>query len=727
MAVLCFSGAARAAEPVPSFRRDVMPVLFRSGCNSGTCHGSARGKDGFLLSLFGFDTKGDYYRITEEMIGRRVNVAVPEESLMLLKATGKVPHTGGELFKADSAYYRTLRDWIAAGAPDDTGAVAEPIEIVLEPTRMIFRHADQKQQTKVVANYSDGSSRDVTALARFFSNNPTTAQIDKDGRVAAGKRGDTFVFARFNRFTTGAEAIVLPSEGDYHWTNPPANNYIDKLVYERLQLLHILPSELSDDETFLRRAYLDLAGTLPSVERYRKFMADTSANKRQALVDELLASDGFTDVWTGIWAESLRLIGGGYSPEATDVKAAQGYYDWIHEQIAANRPLDRFVSEQITATGSNLTEGPVNLYTMLVHDPKFTPKSFAADFSQLFTGVQIQCAECHNHPFDRWTMDDYYGFVSLFTGIRRKPGSEPREVYIYNDLTAAPAKQILDDRPMPAKVLGANAPLPKGTDPRKALAAWLTSADNELFARNLANRIWAHYMGRGLVEPLDDMRVSNPPSNKPLLDALAQHLVESRFDLRALVRQICTSRVYQLSAKPNATNADDDRQFSRARLRRLRADVLLDAITEATGVDRGFVDFPPGTKAVQFYPRSNGATGQPNAGDPFLGIFGRSKRGSICSCETKPEPTLSQVLHLAVGGSVQGQIGGSQVVPTLLKAKAKPEAILEELFERTLSRRPTPEETSALVALIGQQRTDRRTYDDIFWSLVNSTEFLFNH
>ena len=281
--------------------------------------------------------------------------------------------------------------------------------------------------------------------------------------------------------------IVLPEESNYHWSNPPANNYIDALVYERLQMLHLLPSKLCDDETFLRRAYLDLAGTLPSVEQYEKFMADRSSSKRVALVDELLASEAFADVWTGLWAESLRVIGGGYSPQATDVKAAQAYYDWIHEQMAANRPLDQFVADQITATGSNLTVGPANLYTMLVHDVKFTPKNFAADVSQLFTGVQIQCAECHNHPFDRWTMDDYYGFVSLFTGIRRKSGAEAREFYIYNDASAAPARHLVDDRPMPARVLGGESAVASGADPRRALAAWLTSPDNELlFVRNLA-------------------------------------------------------------------------------------------------------------------------------------------------------------------------------------------------------------------------------------------------
>lgn len=728
VALAAVVGASSAvAEDVPSFRRDVMPVLFRAGCNSGTCHGAARGKDGFMLSLFGYDAKGDYYRITQEMVGRRVNLAAPDESLLLLKAAGKVPHTGGKLFDEASPYYQTVRRWIEAGAPDDTASVPEPVEITLEPERMVFNGPKGTTQTKVTARYTDGSTRDVTQLARFLSNNSSTAAIDADGKVSAAGRGDTFVFARFNRFTIGSEVIVLPADSNYKWTAPPANNYIDELVYDRLQKLHLLPSELCDDETFVRRLYLDLTGLPPTPTEYAAFLADKSSNKRDALVDKLLASDSFTDVWTTVWAESLRVIGGGYAPTATDVKAAEAYFEWIREQIAANRPLDRFVADQITAGGSNLTVGPANLYTMLVHDVKFTPKNFAADFSQLFTGVQIQCAECHNHPFDRWTMDDYYGFVSLFTGIKRKQGSEAREFYIYNDASAAPAKHLIDGRPVPAMVLGGEQPVAKGADTRKALAAWLTSPDNELFSRNLANRIWAHFLGRGLVEPLDDMRISNPPTNKPLLDALAKHLVDSKFNLRALVREICTSRVYQLSSQPNATNALDDRQFSRARLRRLRADVLMDSVVQVTESERGFRDFAVGTKAIQFYPRTPGDTTGPHAGDPFFETFGRSTRATVCACETKTEPTLSQTLHVIAGDTMHARIGHGGVVQKLISQGLKPEEIIEQLFIRALSRKPTAEEAAGMRQLIGDQTKDRKAYEDLFWGLLSSTEFSFNH
>jgi hypothetical protein len=364
---------------------------------------------------------------------------------------------------------------------------------------------------------------------------------------------------------------------------------------------------------------------------------------------------------------------------------------------------------------------------MLVHKPQFDPKAFAADFSQVFLGVQIQCAECHNHPFDRWTQDDYYSFVSFFTGMKRKPGVEPRERRIYCDLSAPPARHIVDGRPMPAQVLGGINPVPSGGDPRTALASWLTAPENDLFSRNLANRIWAQLMGRGVIEPVDDVRASNPPVNGPLLDALSQRLVEARFDLRSLVRDICNSRTYQLSAKPNDSNQRDTRQFSHAHLRRLRADVLMDSVVMVTGVDRRFNGFPEGTKAIEYYPREAGDTEGPHFGDPFFATFGRSSRGTVCACETKKEPTLSQTLHMAVGDTVRDRIAANAQIARLLESKLPPDEIIEQLYIRTLCRRPTPFEQTALKELIGENVSDPQVYEDIFWSLLNSTEFVFNH
>lgn len=725
-AILHAVSPALAEDKQLSFANDVMPVLFRAGCNQGTCHGSARGKDGFALSLFGFDKKGDYFRLTQEIIGRRINMAAPDESLILLKATGAVPHTGGKRFSKESEYYATLKLWIEQGAQNDPNDVSQPLEITIDPPRLQFTGNDEQLPIKVTARYSDGTTRDVTHLSLFFSNNDNTASINSDGLVTSHAKGDTYVFARFDRFTSGSEVIVLPKVTNYVWSGMTPNNFVDELVFHRLKQLQINPSVVSSDSEFLRRIYLDLSGAPPSVDQFRAFLNDDRDDKRSLLIDELLQHEDFTDLWTGIWAESVRLMGGGYTPVATDVKAAEAYYQWIHDQIGNNRPFNEFVYDQVTASGSNLNLGPTNLYTMLVHDVQFKPKNFAADFSQLFLGIQIQCAECHNHPFDRWTMDDYYGFVSFFTGIKRKPGAEPREFYIYNDRAASPVRHLVDGRLMPATVIGGEGPVDGSRDSRVALASWLTSPDNKLFARNITNRVWAHFFHRGLVEPVDDMRVSNPPTNGPLLDALSDSFVKNDFDLRHLIRHICNSKTYQLAALPNETNESDDRQFSRSRLRRLRSDVLLDSIIKATEWSRPFRDFPEGTKAIEFYPRTPGDTAQPLWRDDFLKLFGRSSRNTICACETKGEATLSQTLHMAVGNNVHQAVSAG-LVDRLLEAEKTPREILDELFIRCLSRLPTQRELATMQSLIGDDYDKDDPYEDILWALINSTEFMTNH
>ena len=733
------AAAAPAAEPpaaatapaadaaVPSFRRDVMPVFFRAGCNAGTCHGSARGKDGFMLSLFGYDPKGDYARIVEQLPGRRVNTSVPDKSLLLQKAVAAVPHTGGKLFTPESAFYKTLRDWIAAGAPDDGDSVPEMVDVVLARSGYVFDKPGPTENVAVTAVYADGSTRDVTSLARYFSNNSSVADIDADGRVTAKGSGDTNVFARFGRFTVGAEVIVLPPAEGFVWPNPPATNFIDTLVFDRLQKIRIAPSDLCDDETFLRRVTLDLAARLPTVEEYRAFMADTTADKRARTIDALLQSDGFVELWTTIWSEHMRNKGSTFAPNATLPKSSDAFQEWIRSQIRSGRPLNEFVGEMVAASGSNIAAGPPNFYTMMVHKGTVEPKPLAADFSQLLLGVQIQCAECHNHPFDRWTMDDYYSLVSFFTGIKRINGIEPRERRIFFDVTAEPAKHLVDERPMPARVLGGTEPVPAGTDPRQALAAWLTAADNKLFRENLANRIWAQIIGRGVVDPVDDTRVSNPPANAPLFEALGSRLAELKFDLRGLVRDICNSRTYQLSSRPNPSNALDTRQFSHAHLRRLRADTLLDAITDVTGKPADFANFPPGTRAIAFHPRNAGGDGRGVPSREFFHNFGQATRETVAAAETKREPTLAQTLHLIVGDTVRDRLAANGVLKTLVETKSTPEDVIEELFIRTLARKPDGEEMAAMIALVADKPKDPAAYEDIFWSLLNSTEFLFNH
>lgn len=741
-------GSGTETEPAdpavapPSFRLDVMPVLFRAGCNSGTCHGSARGKDGYMLSLFGYDPAGDYRRTVEEIPNRRVNIAVPSESLLLLKATASVPHTGGKLFDAESELYRILLRWIEAGAPDDQQVIAtsdvntsnnSPIGIpevqgiAFSKDSILFEGTSNNVGLQLLATYSDGSVRDVTSLGRYFSNNTSVAQIDNDGILSAKGAGDTNVFGRFSRFTVGAEVIVLPPAEGFVWTNPPVNNYIDKLVFDRLEKLRVAPSELCDDETFLRRVTLDLIGRVPTENEYHQFINDSSPAKRENRIDRLLELDDFADYQAALWAEQLRVIGGNYSTGATVIKAADRFANWIREQFRKNRPLNEFVAEMTAASGPNIANGPVNLYTMLVHKPQVDPKMLAADYSQVFLGVQIQCAECHNHPFDRWNMDDYYGFVSFFTGIKRKPGVEPREKRIYWDSKSSPAVNPVDGRPRPAKLLGVASPVQEPGDPRRALAQWISAPDNDLFARNIANRLWAHLMGRGVIEPVDDIRVSNPPTNTKLLNGLSARLVELKFDLRSFVREICNSRVYQLSSVPTESNASDTRQFSHAKLRRLRADVLLDSIVTVTGVPRNLPEWPAGTRAVLYYPRVSGDTEGPHPGDPFFETFGRSSRGTVCACETKRDPTLSQTMHLVVGDTIRDRLNAGGLLRKLVDEQQPPAQIIEQLFIRILSRRPKETELSEMLQWVNEPTNNIEVYEDLLWGMLNSTEFLFNH
>ena len=710
---------------VPGFRRDVMPVFFRAGCNAGTCHGSARGKDGYMLSLFGYDAPGDYRRTVEEIPGRRVNTAVPAESLLLLKATGAVAHTGGKRFEKESHLYKTLAAWIQAGAPNDVGSVPDVADIAVSQPSMVFKKAGEGGNLQVTATYADGSTRDVTPLALFGTNNPTVAEIDENGRVSAKGPGDTTVFARFSRFTVGAEVIVLPTTEGFVWKSPPQNNFIDKLVFTRLEKLRIVPSEICDDETFLRRVTLDLAARVPTPEEYAAFMADASTEKRAKKIDALIASDEFTDFMTARWGELCRVSSIDYTGRGDCHKPANAFIAWLRDQIAADRPFDEVAADMATAVGSTNVDGQTGLYTMLVKDYKLNPKVLAADFSQIFLGVRMQCAECHNHPFDRWTMDDYYGLVSFFTCVKRKPGSDGRDRRVIYDPAAPPAKHLVDDRPVPAKLLGAVEPVDGEGDPRRALAAWIRDPANDLFNRNIVNRLWAHLLGVGIVDPVDDFRATNPPANGPLLDALAARFAEHGRRLRPIVRDICNSRVYQLSVEPTPSNAADQRQFSHARVRRLRADVLLDSIVAITGIPRSLPRSPTGTKAINYINR----TPNSSSGDFVLDTFGQSARNSVCACDTRTDPSLSQVMHLLVGDTASPRVhtastGG--VLKRILDEHSTPEGIVEAIFIRVLSRRPTPTEMEALLHLVAANQAPA-VYEDVFAGLIGSSEFLFVH
>ena len=704
--------ASPATQPV-SFRLDVMPVFMAAGCNSGSCHGSARGQDGFRLSLFGYDPDGDYFRITREMPTRRLNLAQPHESLVLLKATGAVPHTGGKRFDAASPYYQAIYRWINEGAAADPPTIAKPISLEIQPTQIVLEGAGAAQPVTARAKYSDGTERDVTSLAVFLSNNDNAAAVSREGFVTAKNRGEALVMARFATFTMGCQVIVVPKGLNYQWPNVPESNYIDKFVHQKLKKLKVLPSESCDDATFIRRVFLDVVGTLPSRQEYEYFTSTQDPDKRARLIDSLLVRKEFVELWVMKWAELLK-IRSSDDPNVVSYKSTLLYYNWLQERIAANTPMNQIARELLSSTGGTFKNPATNYYQVETDTLKV-----AENTAQVFAGMRLQCAQCHNHPFDRWTMDDYYGWASFFSQVGRKPGEDPRETIVFNS-GSGEVNHPVTAKPVPPTFLGGGAANVAGKDRRAVVADWLTSPENPYFARNLANIIWAHFFGKGIIDPVDDVRVSNPASNPELLDELARRLVQYNYDLRRLVRDICTSRTYQLSSGTNETNAGDDRNFSHAAIRRIRAEVLLDCIAQATEAKEKYQGLPLGARAVQI---ADGRTS-----NYFLTTFGRATRETVCSCEVKMEPNLSQALHLLNGETVHRKIVDGGVIKRLQEAKQTPDQILNELYIRCLSRKPTTEETARLTAMIHAPGADvQATLVDAFWAILNCKEFVFTH
>ncbi len=700
---------ATVQRPI-SFNLDVMPVFTRAGCNSGACHGTSRGKDGFHLSLYGFDPDGDYFRLTREQIGRRIDLGIPEESLIVQKGLGAVQHTGGVRFATNSEMCQTLVAWLAGGAPQDPPNIAKVTGIEIFPKAAVLEGSNSVQQFIVQAGYSDGTARDVTPLAVFLGNNDTVAKVNEKGCVTAGQRGEAFIQARFAEFNVGAQIIVIPKNLPYHWPNIAAYNYIDEAVYGKLKKLRLLPSEVCDDATFVRRAFIDITGTLPTAEDLRKYGEAKEPGRQERLVSQLLDRPEFAELWVMKLAELLEIRTRG---NQVYPKAALVYYEWLKDQMLTNVPLDHIVRDLLTASGSTLREPAANYFQIEPDTLKL-----AENTAQIFMGMRIQCARCHNHPFDRWTMNDYYSFAAFFSQVGRTPGDDPRETVIY-DRGEGEVRHPVTHAVMRPKFLGGEAPEIKGESRREVLARWLTSPQNPYFARNLANLVWAHFLGRGIIEPVDDGRLSNPAVNPELLEALAARLIGYKYDLKKLVRDICTSRTYQLCTIPNQTNASDERNFSRASVRRLRAEVLLDCIDQVTETQDKFPGLPRGATAVEI---PDG-----NTGNYFLTTFGRATRTTVCSCEVKVDPNLSQALHLLNGDTVQRKIEQGQVVKKLLKEGKKPEEIIQALYVRCFGRPPTNEEVKKLEEFFQGNAKPEQVLNDVFWSLLNAKEFVFNH
>lgn len=701
---------AGKARPI-SFRLDVLPVFAKAGCNNGSCHGSARGQDGFNLSLFGYDPVGDHKRITTEQPGRRINLADTERSLLLTKSIGAVPHTGGKLFEKDHAFYHTMKGWLDAGAPDDPEGVATVTGIEVYPQDIVLE-GDGSQQITVRANYSDGSDRDITDLAVLMTSNETSAKIGDDGVIKAGQRGEAFVMARFDAHTVGTPVIVVPKGSAKGYPEKlDGANYIDTHLNAKLKKMRIVPSELANDATFARRVHIDIVGQLPTIETINAFAADKDPGKRAKLVDRLLKDDSFADIWAMKWAERLQIRS---SNQTISPKSAVLYYEWLRDQIVKDRPMNDVVYDLIASTGGTFEQPQTNYYELERNTLKLSE-----NVVQTFIGARMQCAQCHNHPFDRWTQDDYYGFTAFFSQVGRKNGDDPREKVIFNR-NSGDVKHPLDGRVMAPTYLGGDvATIPKNKDRRVVLASWLTSTQNRPFNRNLANFVWEHFLGRGITHPIDDVRISNPPVNAELLDSLADRLVETDYDIKQLVRDITASHAYQRSTRVNDSNATDMTNFSRAQPRRIRAEILLDCITQVTQTEDDFRGLPPGARAVQII--------DGNTSTYFLTTFGRASRETVCSCEVVMEPNLSQALHLINGNTTNNKIRSGRLVRNLLEQGKTPPQVVEHLYLTALSRKPTEVELERVMKLVESSEKQNEALDDVFWALLNSKEFIFNH
>ena len=698
-----------AVTPELSFKLDIMPIFMKANCNTGSCHGAASGKDGFRLSLFGFDHVGDYQRVTREIGNRRINLAFPHESLMLTKSTAVVPHTGGTRFRKGDSLYNLMHEWIDAGAIADKADIPTCTKIEVYPKSAVLDGEGATQKITVRAFYSDGTNRDVSHLAFFLSSNENSVLIEQDGTTTALNRGEAFVMARFDTHTVGTHFIVLPKGLDFTWKELPENNYVDTLLHEKFKKLRIIPSELCSDEEFLRRATLDITGRVPTVDEYNVFLADADPKKRDKLVDDLLGRKEFVELWVMKWAELLTIR----TTNQISYKSMLLYYTWLQDKIANNVPMNVMVQDLLASNGGTFANAATNYY----QNERDTLK-VAENVAQVFMGMRIQCAQCHNHPFDRWTMDDYYSFAAFFSQIGRKAAEDPREIIVFNSGSGV-VRHPVGNRVMEPKFLGGETPDVKGKDRRQIMAKWLASNDNPYFARNLSNIVWAHFFGQGIINEVDDVRVSNPPVNVALLDTLASKFTEYNYDFKKIVRDICTSRAYQLSTGTNETNEKDSRNFSHAALRRMRAEIMLDAITQITSTSNKFPGLPNGARAVQI---ANG-----NTSTYFLTTFGRAKRETVCACEVKMEPNLSQALHMLNGDTVNSKITQGKLIPTRLGEEVPIPQILEELYIRCLCRKPTEKELTNLMEIISQEENKQQALEDTFWALLNSREFLFNH
>jgi hypothetical protein len=716
-------GLAAAAAPVAAdvtepqhvtFLRDVAPILNKVGCTSGACHGAAKGKNGFKLSLRGYDPQFDYEALLYDLAGRRFNRADPGKSLMLAKPSQEVAHGGGRRFAKDSDYYKTIFTWIAQGVPFGDAAKDTVVELRTEPQEIFMTKPGETASLKVVVRYQDDQTRDVTRETTIESNVPDVARVDSDRSIIHGERvGQATLLVRYQgKFGAIPVTVVNPKPG-FAWHPLPQYTYIDRLVDRTLERLKIQPSPVTDDARCFRRLSLDLTGRLPSPESVRAFLGDPTPSrlKRAKMIDKLIASPEYVDQWTVKWGDLLQS-----SRKYLGEKGAYEFQHWIRDAIASNRPYDALVRELLTARGSSY-DNPAANYFRVTRDPKPAMEKT----TQVFLGVRMVCAQCHDHPFERWTQNQYYEMSAFFSAVGIRAGYEVGEEIVFDQRSGYEMKHPKDGRVMKPEFMLASsiAPdVPDGPQRRDALAAWLTSRDNPFFAKAIVNRMWSYFMGKGIIDPVDDIRASNPPSNPALLEALTKDFVAHNFDLRYLMRTIVSSRVYQTSIVTNEWNASDRDNFSHAVPRRLSAEELMDAVSSAAGASARFPEVPEDTAASQLVDPHIGREG-------FLDVFGRPPRESSCECERRSDFSLPQALNLVNGRTISDAVADPKGrVARLVLSGTSDEAIVDELYLAGLSRLPTKEERQRGVEYLSNAAKGSRA-QDLLWALLNSKAFLY--
>ena len=708
-----------------SFVNDVVPLLTKAGCNAGVCHAKAgNGQNGFRLSLLGFEPKEDFEYLVKDSRGRRLSLADPESSLLLLKSTARMPHGGGARIENPSAEYSVLLNWIRQGASYDAETAPQLVSVETQPTRASVKPGAQ-QQLKVIASYSDKRQRDVTSTALFESNDSAMADVSAKGLVTIHDLpGKVAVMVRYQSKVSVFNAAV--PLGAVTNQLPPSKNFVDDAVFANLRELGIPPSPICDDATFLRRVSFDIAGRLSTDDERTNFFSSQEANKRELLIDALLRSSEYADYFANKWTAMLK----NRRDDASDITSNFAFHAWVRDSLLANKPYDQMVRELLAATGTVIANPPVVWYKRVKE-----PKQQVEDVAQLFLGVRMQCAQCHHHPFERWSQDDYYSFSAFFTQVGRKPTATRGEDMIFHKRGMAVATNIKSGQVLKPAALGDAMPaIAPDEDPRLKLADWMSSPSNPYFAKAVVNRYWKHFFRRGLVEPEDDMRETNPPSNPELLAALEQHFIASGFDLKSLVKAITASNAYQLSSIPNQVNIADQQNYSRYYPRRHQAEVFLDAIDDLTGSRTEFPNLPSGTRAIALPDNSY------NNGSAFLKVFGRPENESVCECERVQSSSLAQSLHLINAKDMKSKLATSNGrADRLAKSDRSVEEKIRELYSVAFSREPREDELKTGIDFLAEPRLDgsgkpldpqkanQESFQDLIWALINTKEFLFNH